>query len=153
MIDFSITNQPLLAEFSLAHITASLNAIACVLLVLAFLAIKRGKPVLHKQLMLTAFGVSSAFLVVYLTRYALEGNREFPSEAYPSVYPIYMILLISHIVLAVTVPVFALLSIYHGLKNNLEKHRKIAKLAFPIWMYVSVTGVLVYLMLYQIYAS
>lgn len=147
----SSTHSLLIAEFSLAHITASLNAIATVLLLSALVAIKQKKEILHKQLMYTAFAVSSAFLVVYLTRYAIEGNKPFPKDDYPSVMMVYLAILISHIGLAISVPVLAIISIYHGIRDNRVAHRKIVKFAFPIWLYVSVTGVIVYLMLYWIY--
>lgn len=141
----------LIAEFTLAHVTASLNGLATLLLLGAFMAIKQGKESTHKKLMYVAFGVSCAFLVVYLTRYALEGNKGFPREDYPTAAICYYILLISHVLLAITVPVFAIVSIYHGIRDNRKAHRKIVKFAFPIWLYVSVTGVVVYLMLYWIY--
>ena len=152
-ISFLTDSQPLIlfAEFSLAHITASLNALATVLLLAAFVAIKQKKEDLHKKLMYTAFGASVAFLVVYLTRYALEGNKPFPKQDYPSAAMFYYVLLISHVGLAISVPVLAIISILHGIRDNREAHRKIVKFAFPIWLYVSVTGVVVYFMLYWIY--
>lgn len=142
---------PLFAAFTLAHVTASLNAAATVLLLMALVVIKQKKERLHKNLMLTAFGVSCAFLVVYVTRYILEGNRQFPAEAYPSVAPIYYVLLASHLVLAITVPFLAVIAILHGLRDNREAHLRIVKFAFPVWLYVSVTGVVIYLMLYWFY--
>lgn len=145
------TGQLLFAEFTLAHITASLNALATVLLVAAFVAIKQKKELLHKNLMLTAFATSAAFLVVYLTRYALEGNKPFPQPDYPTAAIFYYILLITHVALAISVPVLAIIAIVHGLKDRRAEHRKIVKFAFPIWLYVSVTGVIVYFMLYWIY--
>ena len=148
-----VPNGILLAEFTLAHVTASLNALATVLLVLAFLAIKKKNENLHRRLMYTAFGVSCAFLVVYLTRYMLEGNKPFPKDDYPSAALFYYGLLISHVLLAITVPVFAITAIYHGIKDNRQAHRKIVKFAFPIWLYVSVTGVVVYLMLYWVFVG
>ncbi|MEC9091062.1 MAG: DUF420 domain-containing protein [Planctomycetota bacterium] len=140
-----------IGAFTLAHVTASLNALATLLLVAAFLAIKQKNEKLHRNLVYIAFGVSSAFLLVYLTRYALEGNKAFPADDYPSVAKFYYLLLVSHVGLAITVPVLALISINHGRKNNRQAHRKIVKFAFPIWLYVSVTGVIVYFMLYWVY--
>lgn len=150
---FSLSaDSPLLiGEFSLAHITASLNALATLLLLAAFGAIKQKKEELHKNLMFAAFAASSAFLVVYLTRYALEGNKPFPKDDYPSAAIFYYVLLISHVGLAISVPVLAIIAISRGVNNNREGHRKIVKFAFPIWLYVSVTGVLVYFMLYWMY--
>lgn len=149
----NLNSVSLFAEFTLAHITAGLNATATVLLVWALIAIKQQKENLHKNLMLTAFGVSAAFLVFYVTRYLLEGNKGFPKDTYPTASYFYYALLASHVLLAISVPVFAIISIYHGLKDNREKHRRIVKFAFPIWLYVSVTGVIVYLMLYWIYVA
>ena len=106
---------------------------------------------LQAALMLTAFAASSAFLVVYLTRYALEGNKPFPKADYPSAATFYYILLITHVGLAISVPVLAVLAIVHGLKERREAHRRVVKFAFPIWLYVSVTGVIVYFMLYWVY--
>ena len=140
----------LLAEATLAHITASFNALSGILLVAAVIAIKNKHEKLHRNLMFAAFGMSAAFLFTYLLRYYLEGNKGFPEE-YGNVMYFYYTLLISHILLAMSVPVLAIISIFHGLKDNRDAHRKIAKLAFPIWLYVSVTGIMVYFMLYWIY--
>lgn len=148
---FELPITPLLAEFTLAHVTASLNLISTILLTFAIIAIKQKKITLHRNLMLTAFAVSSAFLVVYLTRYALEGNKQFPADVYPTAAWFYYGLLASHLLLAITVPFVAILAIYHGLKDNREKHRRISKLAFPIWYYVSVTGVVIYVLLYWVF--
>ncbi len=149
----SLSFISLFAEFTLAHITAGLNATSTVLLVWALLAIKQKKENLHKNLMLSAFAVSSAFLVFYVTRYLTEGNKGFPKEDFPTASYFYYTILASHVLLAISVPVFAIISIYHGLKDNREKHRRIVKFAFPVWLYVSVTGVIVYLMLYWIYVA
>lgn len=141
------------AEFTLAHVTAGFNVTSLVLLLAAVIAIKQKKENLHKNLIFAAFAASAAFLVFYLTRIALEGDKKFPVTSYPTVAYFYYPLLISHILLAVTVPVLAIISIYHGLKDNREQHRRIVKFTFPIWLYVSVTGVIVYLMLYWIFVA
>lgn len=133
----------------LPHINASLNFIATVLLTIAFIAVKKGNHKLHAQAMITAFGVSCVFLICYLTRYYLEGNKKFPSEDYATYFMVgYYVLLASHVLLAATVPYFSMRAIYLGWKGELKKHKSFAKWAFPIWYYVSVTGVLVYFCLY-----
>ena len=132
----------------LPHLNATLNAVATVLLVVGLLLIKRGDERLHKATMVSAFAVSAVFLVCYLIHKAFKGTTEFPREAYPTAAYGYYALLISHFTLAMAVPVLAIWAIVLGFKDRREQHRKIAKWAFPIWLYVSVTGVLVYFMLY-----
>lgn len=132
----------------LPHINAGLNSLATVLLVAGFLLIKRRDERLHKSVMITAFFVSVVFLVGYLVHKAFKGTTEFPRELYPDAAYFYYVLLISHFTLAMSVPFLAIWAIYLGLKDRRESHRKVAKWAFPIWLYVSVTGVLVYFMLY-----
>ena len=148
---FATSQTLLLGAWTLAHVTASLNALATVLLVGALVAIKQKKEKLHRNLIYIAFGVSTAFLLFYLTRYATEGNKPFPATDFPSVAIFYYVLLISHVTLAISVPVLALIAIHHGRKDNRKAHRRIVKFAFPIWLYVSITGVVVYFMLYWIY--
>ena len=146
-------NDLLGTPFTLAHVTASLNALATLLLVGAFVAIKRGKECLHRKMTYAAFGVSSLFLIVYLVRLVTEGSEPFPAQVYPVAARFYYALLFSHVGLAIAVPVLALVAIHHGRRDNRVAHRKIAKFAFPIWLYVSVTGVVVYFMLYWVYVS
>jgi putative membrane protein len=141
----------------LPHVNASLNAIATVLLLIGFRQIKRGQERSHKWTMLACFGVSVLFLACYLTYHVLlhqlrgEPGRRFPEYPPPLVRYSYFGILITHIILAAAVPFLAIGSIYYGLKDNRPRHRWLSKLTFPIWLYVSVTGVIVYLMLYQIY--
>jgi len=139
----------------LPHVNASLNALATVLLVAAFVLIKRRQETAHKWVMLASFGVSAIFLACYLTYHFSipEGSKKFPAGEYPAAAYVYYPILISHILLAVTVPFLAVGSIYLGLADKRLGHRRLVKWAFPIWLYVSVTGVIVYLMLYQIYPS
>jgi uncharacterized membrane protein YozB (DUF420 family) len=137
----------------LPHINASLNALATALLVVGYLLIKRRQEAAHMWTMLACFFVSIVFLACYVT-YHLNipgGSRKFP--AYPPAvirYTYYGILL-THVVLAAAVPLLALTTIYLGLADKRQSHMKIARWTFPIWLYVSVTGVIVYLMLYQLY--
>ena len=132
------------------HINASLNALATFLLVVGFILIRQRKETAHKWTMLACFVVSSIFLVCYLIYHYIAGHKEF-SDNHPSwLRTTYYSILISHIVLAIYVPVGAIFTIRHGLQDNRTKHRKWARVTFPIWLYVSVTGVVVYWMLYRI---
>lgn len=144
------------AEFTyrdLPSINAGLNALAGVLLVVGYVLIKQRRETAHKGVMLAAFGVSVVFLVCYLTYHQLlyvnEGIRGRPFRGPQPIYSLYIAMLISHVVLAAAVPVLALITIYHGYRDNRLKHRRIARWTFPIWLYVSITGVLIYVMLYQ----
>ncbi len=125
---------------------ACLNATCATLLVLGFRAIKAGHIERHKRLMLSAFGVSVVFLVSYLARVALQGTTPFPHTGAWKVA--YLSILVSHMILAAVVPFFAVRTIFLGLKDRRAQHRSIATKTFPMWLYVSVTGVLVYLLLY-----
>jgi putative membrane protein len=132
----------------LPTLNAGLNATSTVLLVSAFWAIKRGKVPLHKRLMLSAVATSALFLMGYLSRMALTGTHRFPDVGW--VKSIYLVILMTHMLLAVVVLPLVLRSVYLGLRRDDARHKRIAKLAWPIWLYVSVTGVVVYLMLYQL---
>jgi uncharacterized membrane protein YozB (DUF420 family) len=125
---------------------ASLNATCAVLIILGLRAIKRRERDLHKRLMLAAFAVSSVFLVSYLARLYLAGTTQFMGEGLWR--PLYFTTLFSHMVLAASVPVLALRTIYLGLNERDEVHRRWGKVTFPIWLYVSITGVIVTLLLY-----
>jgi uncharacterized membrane protein YozB (DUF420 family) len=152
----------LLSDFfaALPHVNASLNALATVLLLAGLWQIKRGQEAAHKWTMLACFGVSVLFLACYLThhyylKYHLQlpyGSRPFPADAPPAARTIYFSILVPHVILAAAVPFLALASIYLGLADKRAAHRKLSKVTFPVWLFVSVTGVLVYLMLYQLYA-
>ncbi len=131
----------------LAALNAFLNGLAFVLLTLGWLAIRQKNISRHRKLMGSAFVVSVLFLVSYLTRFYLTGTHRYPGLGFMKT--LYLSILFTHTVLAATVPFLAIRSIYLGLKNRIEAHRKIAKLTLPIWMYVSATGVLIYFMLYR----
>ncbi len=138
----------------LPHINVSLNAAATVLLILGLVLIKSKRAAAHKNVMLATFGVNVVFLVCYLTYHAYAGSKAFPKD--PAVAPtfvryIYYGVLLTHILLAALVPFLALGSIYLGLKGNLEQHRRLSVITWPVWFYVSITGIVVYLMLYQFY--
>lgn len=135
----------------LPHINASLNALATVLLVVGLVLIKQRREQAHKWTMLACFGVSCVFLVCYLTYHYFAGSKRFPEYPGPLVRGVYFTILLTHVVLAAAVPFLAIATIYSGLKDYRRAHLKLAKWTFPIWLYVSVTGVVVYLMLYQLY--
>jgi len=133
---------------------AGLNALATTLLLAGFIAIKSKNIGLHRQLMLTAFVVSIVFLGCYLTyhfalnRYTGEHGKKFVGT--PSLSKVYYTILITHVILATAVPVLASITIWKGLKERWESHRRWAKVTFPIWLYVSVTGVIIYWILYHV---
>lgn len=131
----------------LPAVNAVLNATAAVLLVTAYVLIRTGHVHAHKRVMLTAFAVSTLFLISYLTYHALAGIVYFPKTG--TIRTVYLTILYTHTVLAATVPVLAIITLRRALKGWFPKHRKIARWTLPIWLYVSVTGVVVYLMLYK----
>lgn len=139
----------------LPHINAALNTLATVLLILGFVFIKAKNEKAHKATMMAAFATSCIFLISYLTyHFNIQGSKRFPTD--PEVAPaiaryFYYFVLLTHVILAMTVPFFAISAIVAGLKDNRVLHRKIVKWGWPIWLYVSVTGIVVYAMLYQIY--
>jgi putative membrane protein len=133
---------------ALAPLNALLNATAGTLLFLGWRAIRRGDRQLHRRLMIGAVSVSALFLTSYLTRVALTGTHRFPGDGW--VRGLYLAILISHTLLAVAAAPMALRSLFLGVKERFDDHRRIARITFPVWLYVSVTGVVVYLLLYQV---
>lgn len=158
----------LLAEINpIVHANAALNALATVLLLLGYALIKQRREVAHKRVMLFAFAVSSAFLVCYLYYHVQVQHVKFTAEGL--VRFLYYAILLSHVVLAMSVPFLAITTIYYGHKalgccsrsevagcteeqaKYRKKHRRLARVTFPIWLYVSATGVVVYVMLYHLW--
>jgi putative membrane protein len=136
---------------TLPAINACLNSLAALLLLCGWFAIKARKLGLHKVFMITATVVSAVFLTSYLTHHGTFGSTRFTTEGW--IKPVYLGILLTHTILAaVNVPMI-LTTLFHAAKGNLVKHAKIARWTFGIWMYVSVTGVVVYMLLYQIYPS
>jgi putative membrane protein len=133
----------------LPALNAALNGIAGLFLLTGFYFIRRGEIARHRSAMLGAFAMSSLFLVSYVIYHANAGSRPFPGQG--PVRVVYFTILISHIVLAAAIVPMALVTLSRGLNRNDEKHRRIAKITWPLWMYVSVTGVVIYVMLYQVY--
>lgn len=137
----------------LPDVNAGLNALAVVMLLGGFAAIKLGRQAVHKRLMLGTFAVSVLFLVFYLTyhfalkHYTGSGSKSF--EGTGGVRIVYFAILISHSLLAAIVPILAIITIRRGLREDWPAHRRIARVTFPIWVYVSVTGVIIYAMLYH----
>ena len=142
----------------LPHVNAALNATAALLLLRGYWLIRRRRERAHIRTMLSCFGVSVLFLVCYLVYHQLlfsvTGQRGKPFGNQVAVIRwVYLGILVSHVVLAVTVPFLAGITIYHGLRDQRIRHRRWARWTFPIWLYVSVTGVVVYLMLYHLFAT
>lgn len=138
------------------HLNASLNLLAGCLLVIGYVLIRRRQESAHKATMLTCFGVSVLFLASYLYYHivVMDGlSKPFPKEEYPTAYWVYIPILLTHVLLAAVVPVLALITIVLGFKDKRAAHRKFAKITFPIWLYVSITGVVVYVMLYWMFTS
>ena len=131
----------------LPALNAALNATAAVLLVCAYILIRRGRREAHKRVMLAAFSVSTLFLISYLTYHAQVGSVRYPHPG--AIRSVYLTILFTHTVLAAAVPVLAIVTLRRGLAGNFVRHKAVARWTLPIWLYVSVTGVVVYLMLYQ----
>ena len=132
---------------SLPAINASLNAISGVLLVIGYALMRARRIDLHRRVMIAAFITSSVFLACYLIYHAQVGSVRFTREGF--VRPVYFTILITHVTLAAAVLPLAIITLTRGLKGRYPRHRAIARWTFPIWLYVSVTGVLVYVLLYQ----
>jgi uncharacterized membrane protein YozB (DUF420 family) len=134
--------------YDLPVVNATLNGIATVLLICGYVAIRQRKVELHKRFMISAFVVSCLFLVCYLVYHYTAHLVTFDKPGW--VRTVYLIILGTHTPLAAAVPVLAIITLNRALKARFAKHRAIARWTFPIWLYVSVTGVIVYVMLYQI---
>jgi putative membrane protein len=130
----------------LAALNAVLNATSFVLLCVGYYFIRTKQIVRHHRTMLTAFSVSVVFLCSYLTRIALSGTHTYPLDG--PLRAFYLFILGTHVPLAATVPVFAIRGIYLALNDRRAEHRRLMRIGLPIWIYVSVTGVLVYFLLY-----
>lgn len=124
-----------------------MNATSAVLLAIGYVLIRSGRRDAHKKMMLAAFGVSVVFLICYLIYHAQVGSVKYPGTG--TMRMLYLTILLTHTILAASVPVLAIITLRRALKGNFPHHRKIARWTLPIWMYVNVTGVVVYLMLYQ----
>jgi uncharacterized membrane protein YozB (DUF420 family) len=135
----------------LPTLNAAFNATSALLLVFGYRFIRRRAISAHRACMLAAFTVSVIFLVSYVVYHAQVGSVHFPGTGW--VRGVYFGILITHTILAALVPPLAIVTLYRALSGSFERHRRLARWTFPIWLYVSVTGVVVYLMLYQVYGA
>ena len=132
----------------LPTVNASLNSLSTVLLGAGYYFIRNGDRQRHRACMIAAFCTSTVFLACYLVYHYQVGSVGFNGQGW--IRPVYFTILISHIILAAAIVPLVLLTFYRAWKEQFERHRRIAKWTWPIWMYVSVTGVIVYLMLYHL---
>lgn len=143
--------------FTLPHVNAFLNTTSGLCLIVGYAMIRAGRITAHRAAMLAAFIASSIFLVSYVLYHSLlayylgQGPTKFRGEGL--VRPLYFIILITHTILAIVIVPFVIVTLRRGLKREDARHRRIARWTLPVWLYVSVTGVIVYLMLYRIYPS
>ncbi len=135
--------------FSHAALNASLNGISALLLAGGYTAIRAGKRDVHKKFMVSAFGVSTVFLVSYVLYHIRVGHVDFQGQGW--IRPVYFALLLSHTILAIVIVPLILITLRRAWLEKFDKHRLIARWTLPLWFYVCVTGVIVYLMVYQIY--
>lgn len=161
ILPFAVGGHPLV------HLNAALNTLATILLVAALVQIKRKHELVHGRLMLTALAVSAAFLISYVTYHVIFGRVDFTHSG--AIRVVYYVVLATHVILAFSVPFLAIAATVYGVRavgwgraaalppeekaRNRAKHLKVVRWAFPIWLYVSVTGVVVYLMLYHLWPS
>ena len=131
-------------------LNACLNGIAALFLIFGYIAIKMDKRDLHKWLMITGFVFSALFLAFYLYYHFHAGSKIFPDLGW--IKTLYLLILFPHIILATLMVPLILKTFFHAFKGEWEKHKKVARITFPIWIYVSITGVLIYFMLYVWYA-
>jgi len=131
----------------LPAVNASLNALSGVLLLCGYTMIRLRRIALHRAFMIAAFTASSLFLISYVVYHAQVGSVPFTRQGF--VRPLYFTILITHVALAFTLLPLAIVTLSRGLKARYPQHRRIARWTFPVWLYVSVTGVLVYVLLYQ----
>ena len=131
----------------LPEVNATLNAIAALLLTIGYIYIRRGQTQEHRLCMLAAFATSALFLASYLVYHFNVGSVAFTGQG--TVRTVYFTILISHIILAIAILPMAIVTLLRALRGQFESHRRLAKWTLPLWLYVSVTGVVVYWMLYQ----
>jgi uncharacterized membrane protein YozB (DUF420 family) len=135
----------------LPHLNAVLNSTSAVLLLAGFRFIRRGNIQAHRNCQVTAVVTSTLFLISYLTYHYYHGATRFAGQGF--VRPLYFTILITHTILAVVIVPLILVTLYRATRRDFIRHRRIARWTLPLWLYVSVTGVIVYLMLYHLYPS
>jgi putative membrane protein len=138
-----------MAITDLPALNAALNATSAVFLAAGYLLIRRGDRVNHRRAMLAALATSTLFLVSYLIYHWNVGSKPFPGQG--AIRAIYLLILFTHIVLAAVIVPMALVTARRGLTGRFDRHVRLARWTLPLWMYVSVTGVVIYVMLYQLY--
>jgi uncharacterized membrane protein YozB (DUF420 family) len=136
--------------FSQAALNASLNGTSAILLACGYAAVRNGKIKVHKAFMISAFAVSTVFLISYLIYHYRVGHVVFQGQGW--IRSVYFALLLSHTVLAIVIVPMILVTLRRAWLEKFDKHRVIARWTLPLWFYVSVTGVIVYVLLYQVYA-
>jgi len=148
---YTLPKQDSIPEWAklLPMFNAIINGTCSVLLVTSLIAIKNKKISLHKKINITTFVLSSLFLVLYIIFHSFGVETRFPADN--PMRPVYLVILLTHILLAAIVLPLVLVSFYFGLTGKIERHRKVSKFTFPIWLYVTVTGVVVYLMISPYY--
>ena len=132
-------------------LNATLNGLSAALLIAGFVLIRQGRKEAHRACMVSALAVSALFLISYLAYHAQAGSTRYAGEG--ALRGLYLAILVSHSILAAVVPPMAILTVWRALKGQFDRHRRLARVTFPIWLYVSVTGVVIYLMLRSSYAS
>ena len=132
-----------------ATINAIINSLVSITLVVAYIAVRKKQYIMHRNLMYAAIVLSVLFLVSYILHHLLAGDTRFGGEG--AIRYVYFFILITHIILAALILPFILFTAYRALTGEFEKHKKISRYAFPLWLYVSITGVLVYLMISPYY--
>lgn len=139
----------MLSIADLPAVNATLNGISAILLTTGYVLIRQRRIALHRLCMLSAFATSTLFLISYLIYHANIGSKHFPGTG--AIRYVYFTILITHVVLAAAIVPMALITLSRALKRKFPRHKAIARWTLPLWLYVSVTGVIVYLMLYQLY--
>jgi putative membrane protein len=142
---------PLISVSDLPALNATLNATSAFLLTVGHFFIRKDNVKAHRAFMIAAFVASVLFLISYVVYHIYHGSTPFRGEGW--IRPVYFLILLSHTILAAAVVPLVLITLARGLRGQFEKHRKIAIWAYPIWIYVSATGVIVYILLYRVYPS
>jgi putative membrane protein len=133
----------------LPALNATLNGISALFLATGYVLIRRGDRVNHQRAMLGALGTSALFLVSYVIYHANVGSKPFPGQG--AIRAVYLSILVTHIILAAVILPLALITAARGLRGRFDRHVRLARWTLPLWMYVSITGVVIYVMLYQLY--
>lgn len=137
-----------MAVTDLPIVNAALNSLSAILLLIGFIYIKKQKPHIHKKIMLTAMGSSALFLISYLIYHRAVGSVPYPYHDWTR--PVYFTVLIPHVIFAAVMVPFIIAAVYFALRARFDKHKKLVAWVWPVWMFVSISGLIVYLMLYQL---